>query len=181
MRLYTRTGDAGETGLLGGIRLPKDDPRFGVIGTLDELNAHLGLAVAESHDDEIIQVLTAIQRELFTLGAYLAEPTLPERSPVTEKRIGELEQQIDAWDTEAGQLLAFILPGGTPAAAQLHVARAVCRRAERCLVELSAALSVDLVVRQYVNRLSDLLFAAARAANHRAGVPDVTWSGKDEA
>lgn len=182
MRLYTRTGDHGETGLLGGVRLPKDDPRFAAIGTLDELNAHLGVALTQLNDasgktSDLSTTLTTIQAELFTIGAYLAEPEPSEISPIPEARITALENSIDSWDDEAGQLLTFIVPGGTRAAAELHVARAVCRRAERCLIQLHAELPLATPVRVYLNRLSDLLFAAARVVNQRAGVSEITWSG----
>ncbi|MBI4032636.1 cob(I)yrinic acid a,c-diamide adenosyltransferase [Candidatus Berkelbacteria bacterium] len=193
-RLYTRTGDAGETSLLGGVRLSKNDHRFELIGSLDELNAHIGAARAQLRDvrpaspaggrktqdaRDIDEALDLIQRDLFVIGAYLAEPVLPETGPITAERIAALEQQIDRWDSEAGQLVAFILPGGTIGAAHLHVARAVCRRSERALTTLATTLEVAPTVCTYVNRLSDALFAAARVVNARAGVPESTWSGKD--
>jgi len=170
MKIYTRTGDRGETSLFGGSRVPKNDPRIEAYGTVDELNSFLGVARATELPQSIDDVLHQVQSDLFEIGAHLASPGTSRFPGVQEKRIEELEQAIDAMESELAPLTSFILPGGAPAAAQLHVARSVCRRAERCVV----ALSDDSTLR-YLNRLSDYLFVAARFANLRAGRSDVPW------
>ena len=177
MKLYTRTGDRGETGLIGGKRVAKDALRLDAYGTIDELNAILGLAAAA--DAAWAGRLAEIQAELFALGAHLAAPegatantplpALPERA------IERMEQQIDAADGQMPALTNFILPGGSEAAARLHLARCICRRAERRCVALLRTEAVPREVIVYLNRLSDWLFAHARLANHEAGVPDVAW------
>jgi cob(I)alamin adenosyltransferase len=181
MRIYTRTGDAGETGLFGGGRVGKDHPRVEAYGAVDELNAVLGLARSIELMPRIDEVLVPIQRDLFSIGALLATP-VPEK--VTERlrkarldgeRIAELEQAIDAGEAELEPLTSFILPGGTPKSAALHVARTVCRRAERRVVAMADDIEVPPIVIQYLNRLSDLLFVLARVANRRAGAAEVTW------
>ncbi len=189
MKVYTKAGDSGETGLFGGARVSKDDARVEAYGTVDELNCALGIARAALSPDleretDIGPLLARLQSELFDLGAELATPParldskLGQRVPlVTDQRVGELEVNIDRMEAALEPLKAFILPGGTPLAAALHVARAVCRRAERRTVTL-ARLDADTVrpeALRYLNRLSDLLFVLARYANHRAGVPDVPW------
>ncbi len=189
MKIYTKAGDAGETGLYGGARVSKDDARVEAYGTVDELNCALGVARAALSPDieratDIGPLLARLQSELFDLGAELATPParldskLGQRVPlVTDERIGELETHIDRMEAALEPLKAFILPGGTPLAAALHVARAVCRRAERRTVTL-AYMDADAVrpeALRYLNRLSDLLFVLARYANHGAGVPDVPW------
>ncbi|MDW8052630.1 MAG: cob(I)yrinic acid a,c-diamide adenosyltransferase [Armatimonadota bacterium] len=178
MRIYTRTGDTGETGLIGGQRVPKDDPRVEAYGTVDELNATLGLARCYLHDmPDLDELLERVQNELFDIGAELASP--PERAAqfqsIEEQHILALENAIDQLETELEPLRQFILPGGTLAAAHLHLARTVCRRAERCVVHLSRLSTVNAAIIKYLNRLSDLLFVMARVANHRAGVGDVKW------
>ncbi len=185
MKIYTKAGDAGETGLYGGARVPKDDARVEAYGTVDELNCALGVVRAALKGDEDYALLLAcLQSELFDLGAELATPparldtTLGQRVPlVTDQRVAALEREIDRLETALEPLKTFILPGGTPAAAALHVARAVCRRAERRAVTLahSDAGTVRPEALRYLNRLSDLLFVLARYANHGAGVPDVPW------
>ena len=170
VKLYTRTGDAGTTGLIGGRRVGKDDPRIDAYGTVDELNAHLGLA-AVACDGKIARLLSAAQHDLFAIGSHLAAPdggaTLP---PLPDA--GRLEAEIDSAEAELEPLSNFVLPGGTEAAARLHVARCACRRAERLCVAL--APPVPGVV-AYLNRLGDWLFAHARLANARADVADVPW------
>ena len=181
MRIYTRTGDAGETGLFAGGRVPKDHPRVAAYGDVDELNAALGMAMtlAPAADDR--EVLETIQRDLFTIGSELATPD-PARlaQALSGPRVGEahvavLERAIDGCEAALEPLRNFILPGGTPKAAAFHLARTVCRRAERAVVRLAHETTVSTDILKYLNRLSDLLFVLARAANARAGVRDVTW------
>jgi cob(I)alamin adenosyltransferase len=177
MKIYTKTGDAGETGLFGGPRVSKDSPRIEAYGTVDELNGLLGLARTESLPVEIEQMLAKIQNHLFDLGAELASPD-PDRkgtSILGEPQIAWQEGLIDGFETELAPLRAFILPGGTKGAALLHMARCVCRRAERCVVTLHRTEPLSTIPMMYLNRLSDLLFVAARLVNHRAGIVDVPW------
>jgi cob(I)alamin adenosyltransferase len=178
MKIYTRTGDAGETSLFGGLRVSKGDPRVAAYGDVDELNAQLGFARANTDDAEIDAELLQLQRDLFALGAQLADPAEKIASHVSKAvlRDGDvrrLEQLIDRLDAELPPLRHFILAGGSPCGAALHVARAVCRRAERGMVVLEPA--VDPVLLQYINRLSDLLFVLARTVNQRAGAPETPW------
>ena len=178
MKLYTRTGDAGETSLFGGTRARKDDPRVDAYGEVDELNAWLGLARASSIDPELAAELQRLQRDLFALGAQLADPAEKiaarvTKAMITDEDVARLEGLIDRMEGELPPLRRFILAGGAPAGAALHVARTVCRRAERRIVALDPA--VDPVLLRFVNRLSDLLFVLARVANHRAGVPEIEW------
>ncbi len=183
MRIYTRTGDQGDTGLFGGGRVPKDHPRVEAYGDVDELNAVLGLARSIEMMPRIDEVLAPIQRDLFSLGALLATPQPDkvkqqlEKARIDEERIAQLERAIDDGEAELEPLEAFILPGGTPKSAALHVARTVCRRAERRVIALAhdAAITVPPIVIVYLNRLSDLLFVLARVANRRAGAAEVTW------
>ena len=178
MKIYTKTGDTGETSLFGGTRVGKADPRVNAYGEVDELNAHLGLARATGTDADIDRVLVQLQRDLFALGAQLADPGDTIATRVTKVTLGDeevlrLEQTIDRFEAELEPLRKFILAGGSVSGAALHVARAVCRRAERHMVAL--APPVDAVLVRYINRLSDLLFVLARAANHRAEKPETTW------
>ena len=181
MRIYTRTGDTGDTGLFGGGRVGKDDVRVEAYGEVDELNAVLGLARSIEMMPRIDEVLVPVQRDLFSLGALLATPELEkmrqhlDKARIDEERIAQLERAIDAGEAELEQLRAFILPGGTPKAAALHVARTVCRRAERRVVALGRVVELPELVVIYLNRLSDLLFVLARVANRRAGAGEVTW------
>lgn len=176
MKIYTRTGDSGETGLFGGQRVPKDSLRVHAYGTADECNAAVGLARASGIDPELDAMLAQVQNQLFVVGADLATPGESASIPrVSEADVAFLEQAIDDLEATLDPLRQFILPGGTPAAAQLHVARTVCRRAERWAVSLAQEEPVGPQVLVYLNRLSDLLFVAARAANARAGTPDVPW------
>jgi cob(I)alamin adenosyltransferase len=178
VKIYTRTGDTGDTSLFDGTRARKSDPRVDAYGEVDELNAWLGLARTSSLDPELTAELIHLQRDLFALGAQLADPADKIAARVTKAALGDadvarLEQLIDRLEVGLPPLRRFILAGGAPAGAALHVARTVCRRAERRIVALDPA--VDPVLVRYVNRLSDLLFVLARTANHRAGVPEVEW------
>jgi cob(I)alamin adenosyltransferase len=178
VKIYTKTGDAGETGLFGGGRVAKDSPRVAAYGELDELNAALGVARAAGVGalDGLCQML---QEQLFTAGAVLATPQgskadahIPHLKP---EWIVAMEEAMDALEAELPKMTHFILPGGTGGAAALHFARTVCRRAERRVVALVREGDVDAVVLRFLNRLSDLLFMMARAVNHRQGVEDVKW------
>ncbi|MGQ0540060.1 MAG: cob(I)yrinic acid a,c-diamide adenosyltransferase [Gemmatimonadaceae bacterium] len=181
MRIYTKTGDAGETGLFGGGRVSKDDPRVEAYGDVDELNATLGVARAAAAMPRVDEVLVPVQRDLFSIGALLATPQLEKmreqlvKARIDDSRIAELERTIDACERELEPLRSFIVPGGTPKAAALHVARTVCRRAERRVVELRREVAIPEIVIVYLNRLSDLLFMLARLANRLAGGGEVTW------
>ena len=172
MKIYTRTGDRGETSLFGGARVPKNDPRIDAYGTIDELNSQLGVALAIEADDQLL----AVQRDLFEIGAHLASPGTSRFAGIEPSRIEELERGIDAMEAELAPLRSFILPGGTLAAAQLHVARTICRRAERLVVALHDDDRATQSSIAYLNRLSDYLFVAARYANRNAGVEDVPWT-----
>jgi cob(I)alamin adenosyltransferase len=181
MKIYTKTGDAGTTGLFGGGRVGKDHPRVEAYGDVDELNAALGLARAVEVMPRIDEVLVPIQRDLFAIGALLATPNREkmrqhlEKARVDDERVAQLERAIDDADRELEPLRAFVLPGGTPKAAALHVARTVCRRAERRVVRLQADEDLPALVVVYLNRLSDLLFTLARLANRQADTGEVTW------
>ena len=173
VKIYTRTGDKGETSLFGGKRVPKNDARIEAYGTIDELNSHLGLCrsawPASPIDDRI-------QSDLFDIGAFLAAPDDARFHSVPSSRIDDLERTIDAMENELDPLKTFIVPGGAEAASRLHVARTVCRRAERRVIaigESSAAMQTTIA---YLNRLSDFLFVAARLANRKHGVNDTPWS-----
>ena len=178
MKLYTRTGDSGETALFDGTRVRKDDPRVEAYGDVDEVNAWLGLVRTAGLDPDFEADVVRIQRDLFALGAALADPADKIAARVTkaaleDEDVARLERMIDRVDAETPPLRRFILPGGTSAGAAIHLARTVCRRAERRIVALDPP--VDGVLIRYVNRLSDLLFALARAVNHRAGAPETEW------
>jgi cob(I)alamin adenosyltransferase len=180
MKIYTKTGDDGSTGLFGGGRVPKSDLRIECYGTVDELNAVLGLAGAGAGTNagEFVQALRAVQCDLFVVGSHLATEESRYRSslpPLDPEMSARLESQIDLAEAQLAPLRQFILPGGTETAARLHFARTVCRRAERLLVHFAAARAVDPMLLIYLNRLSDWLFVQARLANHRAGVADVPW------
>lgn len=175
-RIYTRAGDAGETGLIGGRRVPKDDARVEAYGALDEANSALGLLAAHLDGDVLAQV-RAIQRALFDIGADLASPEPGRVPPVTGEATRGLEALIDGWDAALPPLRAFILPGGTGPAAHCHLARAMVRRAERRVVTLAREAPVNPEILRYLNRLSDALFVLARELNRRAGVADVPWEG----
>ncbi len=180
MRLYTKTGDKGETGLIGGRRVGKDDVRVHAYGEVDELNAWLGLAAAACEDAGWRERMNRIQDRLFVAGAELADPTGGRSGPrVSEVDVKELEDWIDAACGSVAPLRQFVLPGGAELGARLHVGRAVCRRAERSVVALSREADVSACLLAYLNRLADLLFAWARLANDRAGVPEVVWRAPD--
>ena len=179
-RLYTGTGDMGSTSLVGGQRVGKDDTRLEAYGTVDEFSSHLGVILASTNIETAIRsVLTSVQNRLFNIGAYLATEPNPGTEPkpvgLTEADCKEIEQVIDALDAEVPKANAFILPSGTAEAAHAHVARTVCRRAERRIVALSRSSYVAPVVLTYFNRLSDFLFILARSFNHRAGVEETIW------
>lgn len=182
VRIYTRTGDAGETSLAGGRRVAKDDARVSAYGDVDETNAAIGLARATPPVELADALLAAVQQDLLAIGGALASPE-PERMAerqrtklvVSAARITALERAIDEAEAELAPLKAFVLPGGSPKAAALHLARTVCRRAERATVRLSHEQQAPAEALVYLNRLSDLLFTLARQANARSGVSDITW------
>jgi cob(I)alamin adenosyltransferase len=181
MKIYTRTGDTGETALFGGGRVPKDHPRVAAYGDVDELNSVLGIVRAAEPVDFFESLLESIQRDLFSIGGHLATPD-PERvskalekAALSPERVSEFERAMDDAERELPPLKAFVLPAGTAKASALHLARTVCRRAERSVVRLAHDNDVPELFVVYLNRLSDLLFTLARLANHRAGVSDVTW------
>jgi cob(I)alamin adenosyltransferase len=179
VKIYTKTGDSGETSLFDNTRVSKADARVDAYGEVDEVNACLGAARAAGVDEEIASLIEALQKDLFALGAQLADPSSRIAWRVTKASIGEanverLEQAIDRLEATLPPLRRFILPGGSPAGALLHLARTVCRRAERRVIALGAD-AVDPILIVYVNRLSDLLFVMARAVNHRAAMPETEW------
>jgi len=178
VKIYTRTGDAGQTSLFDGTRVSKSDPRVDAYGEVDELNAWLGLSRAQSLDPDLDEALIIIQKDLFALGAKLADPASRIASRVTKATVEDddvarLEALIDKLEEELPPLSRFILAGGSEAGAALHVARAVCRRAERRMMSLEPA--PDGILIRYINRLSDLLFVMARVVNRRAAIPEVEW------
>ena len=179
-RIYTRTGDEGLTGLGGGQRVPKDSPRVEAYGTVDELNSQLGVALAIGLSERIAVPLRRVQNELFDVGADLATPaTSQARHPVPTveaRHIEALETVIDELNEVVGPLANFLLPGGSPGAAQLHVARTICRRAERAVTTLAREEAIGPTVLPYLNRLSDALFVMARYENHEHGVDEPLWS-----
>jgi cob(I)alamin adenosyltransferase len=178
VKIYTKTGDDGTTGLIGGSRVTKSDASIEAYGTIDELNAVAGW-VAVTAQADLREALYRVQSELFAIGSHLATPEGEKRATtlpaLSESWITRLEAEIDAVETALPTLRNFILPGGTELAARLHLARTVCRRAERTLVLLAGAREVNPVILSYINRLSDWLFVQARLANQVAGVPDVAW------
>ncbi len=176
-KIVTRTGDAGTTGLGDGTRVAKDSVRIDAIGGIDELNSTLGLLLSEPLPDAVTHCLTSVQHDLFDLGGELS---VPGYAAVTDAQVTRLEEAVERFNADLGPLKEFILPGGTRAAAIAHVARTVCRRAERTLVRMAAAEPVSDPVRRYVNRLSDLLFVLARTLNRAGGRADVLWR-KDRA
>jgi cob(I)alamin adenosyltransferase len=182
MKIYTRTGDKGTTALFGGERVPKDHSRIAAYGTVDEANSFIGLALAhlrtEDSLDDLVPLLERLQDALFIVGADLATPqeAKPSVPRVTAEHVQQVEDDIDRLQEALPPLTQFILPGGSPGAATLHVARTVCRRAERLGLKAARDGSINKQALIYLNRLSDLLFVAARWANHRAGAPESTWS-----
>ena len=181
MKIYTRTGDTGETALFGGGRVRKDHPRTSAYGDVDELNSAIGVARAAAPTEMFDDLLDGIQRDLFAIGGRLATPE-PEKvakaiakAVLPPERVASLERVMDEAEGELPPLRAFVIPGGTPKAAAFHLARTVCRRAERSVVRLTREEDVPAEILVYLNRLSDLLFTLARLANHRAGAGDATW------
>lgn len=177
-KLYTRTGDSGTTGLFEGKRVHKDSLRIQAIGEVDELNCHIGVIRSLCRDEQIDNLLRGLQDLLFELGAELAHPA---SSRLIEPHAARVEQFIDRLEDSLPPLRTFILPGGDLPAAQCHLARSVCRRAERCLFRLSHTEPVNAASLRFLNRLSDLLFVVARTMNHRSGTADIPWksSAKD--
>ncbi|MDZ4720967.1 MAG: cob(I)yrinic acid a,c-diamide adenosyltransferase [Roseiflexaceae bacterium] len=177
MKIYTRTGDDGTTGLWGGLRVAKDSLRVQAYGTVDECNAVLGVARASGLNPELDLLIAGIQDQLFVVGADLATPGEAASIPrIGAAEVLALEQAIDSLEEQLTPLRQFILPGGSPAAAQLHFARTVCRRAERWTISLAHEEPINDQVLMYLNRLSDFLFTAARAANAQAGIADIPWN-----
>lgn len=181
MKIYTRRGDGGSTGLFGGGRVGKDHPRVEAYGAVDELNAFLGRTLAESDNEGVLRRLGPVQHDLFALGAVLATPGAEDGDapssvpPLPHERIGEMEAWMDELSAELPELKAFVLPGGTPDGAALHICRTVCRRAERRVAHLAHTEGVDGTILRYLNRLSDLLFVLARHANAEGRRGDVEW------
>jgi cob(I)alamin adenosyltransferase len=181
MKIYTKTGDTGETGLFGGGRVPKDHLRVQAYGDVDELNSAIGVARATAPVAFVDPLLESIQRDLFSLGGHLATPhpekvrKALEKAELSPDRVTLFEKTMDDAEKELQPLKTFVLPAGTPKAAALHLARTICRRAERSIVALAREEELPELFLIYVNRLSDLLFTLARLANHREGKGDVTW------
>ncbi len=178
MKIYTKFGDTGETALYGGTRIPKDALQIEALGTVDELNAYIGYVGTFIEDTDIADLLECIQNHLFSLGADLATPASHTKS--SEMQISadftmEMEKAIDTFSDELPPLTKFILPGGGTAGAVLHVARAVCRRSERCVVRLTREVEVNPEIIRFLNRLSDLLFVMARVVNHRSQMSEPIW------
>lgn len=187
MKIYTRTGDTGQTALFGGGRVPKNHLRVEAYGEVDELNAALGLVIAglAEGSGDLAERLRLIQEDLFAIGAHLATPGDEDENPAAghlpdlpHQRVGQMEEWIDVADESLEPLRNFVLPGGTEAAARFHLARAICRRAERRVLSLTLETPVDSGIIIYLNRLSDLLFTLARQSNQSAGVGDVPWIGR---
>jgi cob(I)alamin adenosyltransferase len=181
MKLYTKTGDAGQTGLIGGARVSKDDVRVACYGEVDELNAAIGLVAAMLPAGPQRDVLQEIQSDLFILGAELATRTgVQPRLAIAGIHVERLERLLDSTCAALPELTNFVLPGGGELAARLHLARTICRRAERAVVGLARGVELNSSALIYLNRLSDLLFALALAANRAAGVADVIWRGSEQ-
>jgi cob(I)alamin adenosyltransferase len=183
MKIYTKTGDKGETGLFRGPRVPKHDFRVEAYGNVDELNAILGVLLAQIQDPETRNLVESIQHELFEIGADLATPIQENDDPrmrITEEFTNRLEKAIDSVESKLPELAYFILPGGSPSGAMLHLARTICRRAERSITQLQAADAINPEIIRYINRLSDLLFTLARAENQLASKPEIPWQRKNK-
>lgn len=178
MKIYTKTGDKGETSLFGGQRVWKDDLRIETYGTVDELNSFMGLTVTETQNKELEEVLKKIQNKLFTVGADLATPDDKKIhiERVTQSFIEEAEKDIDYFSSKVPELREFILPGGTKVASLLHVCRTICRRAERNVIRLNKTVAINNNILVYLNRLSDLFFVLARFDNFVNGTPDIKWN-----
>lgn len=178
MKIYTKTGDTGETGLFRGPRVPKHDPRVEAYGNVDECNAMLGVCLTQIKNASIHDLIAAIQHELFEVGADLATPPQDQddtRWRINEEMTSKLERAIDSFEEQLPLLNNFILPGGTTGGSFLHYARAICRRAERSVTRLAEAQPINGEIIRYLNRLSDLLFVLARAENHRSGSSETIW------
>lgn len=176
MRIYTRGGDLGETGLYGGTRVRKDDLRVEAYGTMDELNAVLGIAANSTNDESLKKSIIAVQQQLFAVAWDLSTPLDGSADRVSEAQTKRLEKEIDEFEEELEPLRNFILPGGGADATAIHLARCVCRRAERRVVTLMRETEINPEVERYLNRLSDYLFVLARVATKRAGGQEVTWT-----
>ncbi|MDH3219993.1 MAG: cob(I)yrinic acid a,c-diamide adenosyltransferase [Gammaproteobacteria bacterium] len=174
-KVYTRTGDHGTTGLADGSRVAKNDPRVVCMGEVDELNACIGVALSQLDDGPIAQALFAVQHDLFDIGAELCQPG---KQLITQDYVEGLEKSADAFNADLGELKEFILPGGSQAVAGLQLARTVCRRVERSLVNLNDAVTINPLTCRYINRLSDLLFILARAQSQLEGGGEVYWNSK---
>ena len=178
MKIYTKFGDSGETALYGGTRIPKDALQIEAIGTVDELNAYIGYVQTLIDESDLCDLMERIQNHLFSIGADLATPATHTKSieiRISEDFTVEMEKAIDALSEELPPLTNFILPGGCQAGSVLHVARAVCRRSERCVVRLTREVNVNPEIIRYLNRLSDLLFVLARVVNHRSQMAEPIW------
>lgn len=180
-KIYTKKGDAGDTFLFSGDKVRKDDARVRAYGDVDELNSFIGWAMTVVEVDEVRETLFGIQKDLFAIGAQLADPgyesrAAKEKTRIDETRIESFEKLIDRYEESTGPVKVFILPGGCPGASAVHILRSVCRRAEREIVSLSQAAKIPPLVIKYVNRLSDLFFAMARFLNHKAGIPETPWT-----
>jgi cob(I)alamin adenosyltransferase len=176
LKIYTKTGDDGTTGLQGGKRVPKSDLRIIAYGAIDEANSSLGVALSCNIDADIKELLTKIQNELFVAGSDLSDPDLKKsKNRVTEQMVENLEKNIDRFEAELNPLTNFILPGGHQIAAHLHMARTITRRAETSIVSLSKNEQINSSCQKYLNRLSDLLFVLARVVNKRNGTSDIVW------
>jgi len=178
MKIYTKTGDKGDTRLFDGTQVRKNDPRVAAYGNVDELNSFIGAAGSFLQDIELKGILADIQRDLFSVGAQLADPKQhgkKQKSKLDASRVTALEEIIDRFESELSPLRQFILAGGAPAGAMLHVARTVCRRAERAVVALADDVEVDPITIEYLNRLSDFLFVMARLVNQRQGQQEIPW------
>jgi cob(I)alamin adenosyltransferase len=182
MKIYTKTGDGGETGLFRGRRVPKHDLRVEAYGNVDELNAFLGILLTEIQDADVQQVILELQHQLFEVGADLATPSQAEQEQAMRIAPGlteNLEKSIDRFEERLPALQNFILPGGSRGGALLHYARAVCRRAERSITRLKEEQPTNIEIVRYLNRLSDLLFVMARIENQRAGIPEIVWKKRE--
>ncbi len=180
MKIYTKTGDKGETGLFGGERVPKNSPRIEAYGTIDELNAFIGLAVTEVKDEQVKELLLKIQNQLFTVGSDLATPDTEKNKKLNIERTPaeyykEAEEAIDKYNDKLEELKSFILPGGSKSAAMLHVCRTIARRAERVVAGLKDTVNLSDNILIFLNRLSDLFFVLSRYENAVSGIPDVEW------
>ena len=181
MKIYTKTGDEGDTGLQGGKRISKSSERIRAYGNVDEVNSVLGLVLSHKIDQDVEELLKKIQNELFVLGSDLSNPDMDDnQNRISKNMIEELEKKIDEYEKELSPLSNFILPGGTDSATLVHFARTVTRRAESNLVLLSKTEKINNECQVYLNRLSDLLFVIARVLNKRSKIPDIIWEPKKD-